>query len=82
MNASAFCDLWVRVLFLNSQKCTSRKRVQFKNFKTSRATINKETNEQVHASFCLLFFKQCSVDASMLAIFYGALRAGTLQFSC
>ena len=44
---------WKRVHFVI---CTSRRR--FENFKTSRATINQEMHERVHAIFCLLYSQQ------------------------
>ena len=58
MNASSFRDLWARVMFWSSQNCTIQRRVQFENLKTSRATINQEMHEQVHAIFCLLYSQQ------------------------
>ena len=48
MNASAFHDLWARVMFWSSQNCASRR----------RKTINQEMHEQVHAILCLLYSQQ------------------------
>ena len=46
-------EYWM--MFWSSQNCTSRRRVRFENFKTSRATINQGMHEQAHAIFCLLY---------------------------
>ena len=71
MNAGAFRDLWMRVLFSSSQNCTSRWRMPLENFKTSQATINQEMHEQVHAIFCLLYSQQLQnfIELFVLIIF-------------
>ena len=51
MNASAFRNIWARVMFSSSQNCTSRRRVQFENLKTSRETIYHEMHERSYNFF-------------------------------
>ena len=56
MNASAFCDIWARVMFWKVLKIARAVgKCNLRTFKTSRVTINPQMHEQVHAIFYLLY---------------------------